>query len=98
MHACQLIDWVESLNEAEEFGSFGQAIKDDMPSAYILSKVTNEGGKIPSNQVFGVVADLDVIWEVETLLPVDNLPVDVLSVVRTERRPAYETLEHDCPE
>lgn len=55
-------------------------------------------GKIPSNQMFRVVADLDIVGEVKTLLPVDNLPVHVLPMVCAERWPAHEALEHDGAE
>lgn len=54
--------------------------------------------KVPSYQVFGIVADLDVIWKVKALLPVDNFTVDILPVVGAKRRPAHKTFEHDGSE
>lgn len=59
------------------------------------------GGKtrfIPSYQMLRQPADLDIVGKVERLLPADNLPVDVLPVLGTERRPANEALEHDGAE
>ena len=40
-------------------------------------------------------AEGDVVREVERLAPVDNLPIRVVAVLGTERRPADQTLEHD---
>lgn len=56
------------------------------------------GVYIPSYEMFGHSADLDIVGEVEGLLPADNLPVDVLPVFCAERRPADETFEHDGAE
>lgn len=48
-----------------------------------------------SNQVLGLGTQRDIIWEVQTLPPVDNLSVCVMAILGTERRPAHQTLEHD---
>lgn len=48
--------------------------------------------------MLGQPADLDVVGKIEGLLPADDLPVNVLPVFGTERRPANEALEHDGAE
>ena len=43
-----------------------------------------------------MAAQWDVFREVEGVLPVDDLAVRIVRIFGTERRPADETLEHNC--
>lgn len=53
---------------------------------------------IPPNQVLGVVANSNVIREIEAVLPIDYLPVYVPPILCAERGPADEAFKHDCAE
>lgn len=53
---------------------------------------------VPSDQVLSIMAYSNVVREIQTMLPVDYLPVDVSPVFCTKWGPADEALEHDCPE
>ena len=55
-----------------------------MPSIYI-----------PSNEVLSVRAKLDILWEVQSLAPVDDLTVGVVSILSTEWWPSDLTLKHN---
>lgn len=48
-----------------------------------------------SNQILRLGTQRNIVWEVQTLTPVDNLPVRVMAILRTEWRPTHQTLEHD---
>lgn len=47
---------------------------------------------VPLDQVDGVWGELDVVWEKEVLLPVDDLSVGVAGVFGGKGRPADEAL------
>lgn len=68
--------------------------------------LSNEGSgnNVPSNAFLragpGITAKVGIeqgiiIGEIQRLLPVDNLPVGVMGVLGTERRPADQALKHD---
>lgn len=51
---------------------------------------------IPSDENLSFVAQLLVWWEAEIFGPVHDLAVGVVWLFGTERRPADQTLKHDC--
>lgn len=50
---------------------------------------------VPSNKVFSFTAQMDVVWEQEVMLPVDNLRVGVMCCFRAEWGVADQALERD---
>lgn len=62
---------------------------------YLEFSETRELYCLPSDQVFRLSAESDVVGEVQGLPPVDNLPICVMAVFGAERRPSNKTLEHD---
>ena len=50
---------------------------------------------IPSNEILGFTAEIDVIREVKVLLPLHYLLICVVSGVRTKWWISDETFEHD---
>jgi len=47
---------------------------------------------LPSDNAHGVIRQLDVIGEEQRVLPVDNLPVRVVVIVRGKGRPSNQAL------
>ena len=54
-----------------------------------------ESRNVPSDEVLGATAELDVIGEVESLAPVDDLLVRLSAVLRAEWWPANQAFEHN---
>lgn len=52
----------------------------------------------PSDHVLRLAAEVDVIGKIQMVLPVDDLLVRLMGILRAERRIAYETFEHDRTE
>jgi len=50
---------------------------------------------LPSNKAFSAAAELDVVREVKSLAPVDNLLVRLSAILCTEGGPADQAFEHD---
>lgn len=55
----------------------------------------HSSSKIPSDQVFRLGTQLDVLREIERLPPVDNLAVCIMCILSTEGGPSNLTFEHD---
>ena len=49
----------------------------------------------PSDHVLRLTAKVDIIGEIQMVLPVDDLLVRLVGVLRAEWRIAHETLEHN---
>lgn len=93
------------LNTTEEFVGFDLICTS--PAKAVL-RVTNKAMSkisfetrlksaeiIPSNEILSFRTKLNILGEVERLTPVDNLPISVVGILSTERRPANLTLKHD---
>ena len=50
----------------------------------------------PSDHVLRLTAEVDIIGEVQMVLPVDDLLVRLMSILRAEWWIAHEAFEHDC--
>lgn len=48
------------------------------------------------NEILGFRAQQDLLREIQLGLPVHDLPVGLVGILGTERRPSNEALEHDC--
>lgn len=57
-----------------------------------------EIGNSPANQIFGLVAEVDVIREHEVVLPMNDLLVRLMCGFGAERWVADKTFEHDRAE
>lgn len=51
--------------------------------------------EVPSDQILSLGTQLDVIREVESLAPVNNLPVSIMGILSTERGPADLAFKHN---
>lgn len=65
--------------------------------AILVSRKHDFLGKesLPSDQRLGITRENQLIREIQALSPVDDLPVGVGSVLRTEWRPSNQTFEHN---
>jgi len=50
---------------------------------------------IPSHEVFWILIQWLIWWELQIMSPVDNLVIRVIVLFTTEWRPANETFKHD---
>lgn len=61
----------------------------------VVKREESDGEMVPSNEILGAGAKLDIVWKVECLAPVDDLLVGLSAVFGAEWWPTDQTLEHD---
>ncbi len=52
-------------------------------------------GYEPSDQMFGLRRQLNILGKIQRILPRDNLPIRIVRILGAKRRPTDEALEHD---
>lgn len=57
--------------------------------------MTFRKGDKPSDEVFGLTTQVDIVWDDEVVLPLNNFLVCLVRRLRAERRVSDEALEHD---
>lgn len=108
-HVFEIISWkVRSIGHALQLGlercddiAEGVPIDpvEERVTFYLLGSVASKTlirrSDQGSDEIFRFWRKVDFLWEVETLLPVDDFAICFMRFLGTEWRPSYEALEHN---